>query len=82
MQIRLVNISSNYAYNATSLITPKFSTPILKRSSLDIDKGNFFIVNLDHIFGILPAKLSSQNLEIILQGCDILKNYILNFLLF
>jgi hypothetical protein len=75
----VVNISTNHSYNATSLMTPKFSVPILEKSSIDISKGNFFIVNLDHIFGILPAKLSSQNLEIILQGRDILKNYILDF---
>ena len=74
-----INFFSNDLFNATSLITNQFSFPPFNKFNLDLKQGQIFIVNLDSIFGIFPAKFFDENLEIILQGTNLLKRYDFTF---
>jgi hypothetical protein len=74
-----IKLSSKKFNNAISIKTEKFNLPILKNSLIKLDSGNIFIVDLDSLFGSIPANFLKKDIFILLAGNDLINKYSLNF---
>ncbi len=74
-----INLASKKLNNAISIKTEKFNLLLLKNLDMKFDQGNIFIVNLDSLFGSMPANLLKKDISISLHGKDLIKKYSLNF---
>ena len=65
--------------NAISVQTKNFLLPVFKKNDLKLKNGSIFIVNLERMYGFIPSIFMNQNIPIIINGSNILKNYNLKF---
>ena len=60
-----IDISNEKFSNAISLQTNKVSLPIFDSLDIQLNKANIYIVNLDLIYGLLPATFLNDEISII-----------------
>ncbi|MBD63431.1 MAG: hypothetical protein CMD68_05045 [Gammaproteobacteria bacterium] len=65
--------------NAISVQTNNFLLPVFETNDLKLKNGSIYIVNLERMYGVIPSVFMNQNIPIIINGSNILKNYNLNF---
>ena len=76
----IYNISSKKTFNTISLETGGFEIPIYQDHLLLLQKGQFYALNFDKIFGRLDSQFLNQNPIIFLKGKNLLDKYKLDFI--
>jgi len=75
----VIQLSSLILKNAISLKTKNFSMPITESNNINFDNASIFIVDLDKVYGLLPASFLKDELSILLSGNSLTKTYDLTF---
>ena len=75
----VIQLPSLILKNAISLKTKNFSMPITESNNINFDNASIFIVDLDKVYGLLPASFLKDELSILLSGNSLTKTYDLTF---
>ena len=75
-----IQFSSAEYKSAISAEVGSFSFPFTNEQHVNIRSGNFFITNLDRIFGTFSANLLNQDVHILLKGKELFSDFDINFL--
>ena len=75
-----IQLSSAEYKSAISAAVGSFSFPFANEQHVNIRSGNFFITNLDRIFGTFSANLFNQDAQILLKGKELFDDFDINFL--
>ena len=74
-----IQLSSLNLKNAISLKTKNFSMPITESYNINFDNASIYIVDLDKVYGLLPASFKKDELSILLSGNGLTKTHDLTF---
>ncbi|MDC1300905.1 hypothetical protein N8Z14_03800, partial [Gammaproteobacteria bacterium] len=73
------NLLSREQYNFSSIYIKDFFLPLYQENSLSILGGQVFISNLNQVNGFLSGRLLEEDIDISLQGKNLLSSYELDF---